>query len=53
MIKSDTVRIDRICNFDDEYIEKRLISVYSNIVRWAIIDIDEKDIIVSVSYKIN
>ncbi len=50
MIKSDTIRITKVDNFDDEYIEKQLINTYSNIVRWAIIDLNEKDIVVSVSY---
>ena len=39
-----------LVDFDDEYIEKQLINTYSNIVRWAIIDLNEKDIVVSVSY---
>ncbi len=53
MIKSDTIKIVRVDNFDNDYIEKQLIFVYSNIIRWAIIDLNEKDIIVSVSYNIN
>lgn len=53
MIKSDVVAINKIDNFDDVYIEQQLLSRFSNIIRWAVIDVAEQIITVSVSYKVN
>ena len=50
MIKSDTITINKTDNFDDVYIEKQLASQFSNIIRWAVIDVSDSEIIISVSY---
>ena len=50
MIKSDTVKIKYINKLDNSYIENELAKVYKNIVRWAIVEIDENNIEVSLSY---
>ncbi len=53
MIKSDTITINKTDNFDDVYIEKQLASQFSNIIRWAVIDVSDSEITVSVSYKLD
>ena len=52
MIKSDTITINKTDNFDDVYIEQQLLSSFSNIIRWAVIDVSEQVITVSVSYHV-
>ena len=49
MIKSETLKLKRIDNFDNLYIEQELSKLYKSVIRWAIVDIGE-DITVSVSY---
>jgi len=49
MIKSDIVKINKISNFDDIYIEKELSKKYSEIIRWAVVEVNETDIVLSVS----
>jgi len=49
MIKSEIVRIKKIKNFDDSYIENELNKLYKSVIRWAVIDINNY-IEVSVSY---
>ncbi|MBO6088340.1 hypothetical protein J6P92_08365 [bacterium] len=49
MIKSETIKLKRIDNFDNLYIEQELSKLYKSVIRWAIVDIGE-DITVSVSY---
>ena len=50
MIKSDIIKIKKVENFDNLYIEGELSKVYKSIIRWAITDIND-EITVSVSYK--
>ena len=50
MIKSQTFSIKKIDKFDNDYIEKELSKLCSNIVRYAIVDIDDTDIYLTVSY---
>lgn len=52
MIKSKIVKINKIENFDNIYIENSLINKKIDPVRWAIVDVNEGFIIVSVSYNI-
>ena len=50
MIKSEVVKIKKIKDFYNLYIEKELIKLNKNPIRWAIIDITSDNLIVSVSY---
>lgn len=49
MIKSDIVKIPRIENFDNDYVEQELSKLFSSVIRWAIVDIQENDLVISVS----
>ena len=49
MIKSEVIKIDKIKNWDNLYIEKILSDRYKSVIRWAIVKID-KEIHISVSY---
>ena len=52
MIKSETVKIKKIKNFDNSYIEEELSKIYNSVIRWAIIDVDEFiNVIVSYNFK--
>ncbi len=48
MIESAVVKLEKFKNYD--YIEKELAKLYSNIVRWSVVDISDS-ISVSVSYE--
>lgn len=50
MIMSDTVKIKKIADFDNEYIEAELVKLAKNPVRWAVVDVDADFLTVSVSY---
>ena len=50
MIVSDIVKIKKIQNFDNLYIEEELCKVYKNPVRWAIVDMDNEYLTISLSY---
>ncbi len=50
MIKSEIITINKIENFDNNYIEDKLTKIFKNIIRWAVIDVLDNDITVSVSY---
>ena len=49
MIKSEIIKLKKIENFDDTYIEDELSKLYKSVIRWAIVDIDD-GLTVSVSY---
>ena len=49
MIKSEIVKIKKINNFDNKYVEQELSKKYKSIVRWAIVEIGEC-LNISVSY---
>ena len=49
MIKSDIVKIPRIENFDNDYVEQELAKLFLSVIRWAIVDIQENDLVISVS----
>lgn len=49
MIKSDIVKIPRIENFDNDYVEQELAKLFSSVIRWAVVDIQENNLIISVS----
>ena len=51
MIKSDILKIKKIENFDNIYIEQELSSKYNSIIRWAIVEITDNELIISVSYE--
>ncbi len=50
MIKSKNIKIQKIENFDNLYIEQELKNLGLDIVRWAVIALDEEFLTVSVSY---
>lgn len=50
MIISDTIKIIKTENFDNEYIERELINLSKKPVRWAVIDVSDDFLTVSVSY---
>ena len=51
MIKSDIIKIEKIDNFDNNYVERELVKNFANVIRWAIVEVTEKDLTVSISYK--
>ena len=50
MIKSKNVKIKKIENFDNLYVVQELKALGLDIVRWALIAVDEDCLTVSVSY---
>ncbi len=50
MIRSSVVKIKKINNFDNIYIESELNKFCKDIVRWAVVDIKQDALSVSVSY---
>lgn len=50
MIKSEIIKIKKINNFDNIYIEQELKTLGLDIVRWAVIALDDESLTVSVSY---
>jgi hypothetical protein len=50
MIKSEVVKIKKIKDFDNLYIEQELIKLNKKSIRWAIIDITSDFLFVSISY---
>ena len=50
MILSKNIKIKKIENFDNLYIEQELKNLGLNIVRWALITVDDNSLTVSVSY---
>lgn len=51
MIKSDILKIKKIENFDNIYIEQELSNMFNSVIRWAIVAIQENNLIISVSYE--
>lgn len=51
MIKSDIIKIKKIEDFDNIYIEQELSSKYNSVIRWAIVETQENNLIISVSYE--
>ncbi len=51
MIKSDIVKIKKVDNFDNLYIETELEKCFKSIIRWAITEVDSQNLTVSVSYE--
>ena len=51
MIKSEIIKIKKIENFDNSYIEQELSKLYKSVIRWAIVDISD-EISVSFSYEV-
>lgn len=51
MIKSDVIKIKKIGNFDSDYVEQELSKLFSSVIRWAIVDVQENDLVISVSYE--
>ena len=41
----------RIENFDNDYVEQELSKLFSSVIRWAIVDIQENDLVISVSFE--
>lgn len=50
MVKSDIIKIKKIENFDNNYIENEISKSGKSLLRWAIVDIDDEYLTVSVSY---
>ena len=50
MIESSIIKIKKNKNLDNIQIENELSSMYSSIIRWAIVDIDDTNIVLSVAY---
>lgn len=50
MIKSFVVKIKKINNFDNSYLETELNKFYKDIVRWAVVDVDDDSVYISVSF---
>lgn len=50
MIKSETINIKKIANFDNLYIENELKKLHSSIVRWALIEVNDDFLTISLSY---
>lgn len=51
MIRSDIVKIPIIENFDNNYIERKLENMFSAVIRWAVVEVSEKELTLSVSYE--
>ncbi len=51
MIESDIIKIEKIDNFDNNYVERELAKNFANVSRWAIVEVSEKDLTVSISYE--
>ena len=49
MLKSKIIKIANKDNLDNSYIEKELSKTCQSIIRWAIIDLNDKTITISVS----
>ena len=49
MIRTRTVKIPKIDGFDNDYVEKVFAQQNISPVRWAIVDVDDKEITLSVS----
>lgn len=52
MIKSDIIKIKKIEDFDNIYIEQELSHKYNSVIRWAIVEITDNELIISVSYQV-
>lgn len=50
MIKSEIVKINKIVNFDNIYIEKELSKLGKEPLRWAVTGMEHDSLIISVSY---
>lgn len=50
-IKSDMIKINKPENISTEVIEKILESRCGNLIRWAIVDITEKELNICVTYE--
>lgn len=53
MIKTVSVKIPKPKTFHNSYIENELNMQFKNIIRWAIIEIDNKFLNISVSYLVH
>lgn len=50
MIQSTKIKINKIENFDNLYIENELKKLGFELIRWAVIAVDDESLTVSVSY---
>lgn len=50
MIKSVITKIRKIKNFDNLYIETELQNRFKSVIRWAVVEVDDEDLSVCVSY---
>lgn len=51
MITTKTIKLNRPDEFDNLWIENKLSELGFDVIRWAIVDINESNIILSVSHK--
>ncbi len=50
MITTKTIKLKKPNEFDNLWIEKQLSDTGFNVIRWAIIDVSETELILSVSH---
>ena len=50
MITTQTIKLKKPIEFDNLWIEKQLSNMGFNVIRWAIIDITDTELILSVSH---
>ena len=53
MITTKTIQLNKPENFDNIWIEQALIQQGFQVVRWAIIDITNSQLILTISYEVN
>ena len=51
MIKSDIIKIPKIENFDNSYIERELGKMSFSVIRWAVVEVCDAELVLSVSYE--
>ena len=51
MITTETIKINKPNEFDNQWIENQLSELGFDVIRWAIVDITEKELILSISIK--
>ena len=50
MIRTQTIRLKKPNEFDNLWIEKELSSMGLDVIRWAVIEVTDRELIVSVSH---
>ncbi len=50
MITTQTIKLKKLSEFDNLWIENQLSTMGFNVIRWAIIDVTDGELIISVSH---